>query len=122
MRANAAPYVELPEADGNLREHGSGTKLPPGFDVPGENRQHKVLNYHIPALRKNVSASIKRSGSDIFCVSCKNEHHFNGAEPICIILSDQNFPPLLPTDSNMCCVILRLEDCFLSEQPGILKE
>jgi hypothetical protein len=47
---------------------------------------------------------------------------FNGNLPLVLFLTDQWFPPSLPTDEERCCVITRLEDCLLSEFPGLLKE
>jgi hypothetical protein len=40
----------------------------------------------------------------------------------CVIISDQHFPPALPAAEKRFCVVLRLEDCMLNKQPGILKE
>jgi hypothetical protein len=79
-------------------------------------------NFHIPTLRKNVSSSVSRTDAGLLCITCVGEHSFSGQDPICVIISDQNFPPALPTDEKRCCVVLRLEDCMLNEQPGILKE
>jgi hypothetical protein len=82
-----------------------------------------VKNYHIPAMKRNVSTNIIREGNEIRCVTCKNTHVFTGSEPVCVILTDQNFPPALPTDKmELCCIVIHLEDCFLSELPGLLKE
>jgi hypothetical protein len=55
-------------------------------------------------------------------VSCTANHLYDGASPVCLILSDQNFPPALPAIEGQCCVIIRAEDCLLSELPGMLKE
>jgi hypothetical protein len=89
-----------------------------GFDVNGDDRQFRVVNYHIPALKKNVSTSLKRADGELHCVTCKVEHSFSGNEPF----ADQCFPPSLPTDEKRCVVVIRLEDCLLYEQPGLLKE
>jgi hypothetical protein len=94
----------------------------PGFDLQGDDRQYRVANFHIPAFKRNVSASVRRCDEGIFCVTCEKEHCFNGNDPICVFITDQNFPPSLPTEDGRCCVILRLEDCLLTEQPGVLKE
>jgi hypothetical protein len=51
----------------------------------------------------------------------KNQHDFSGTEPFVLIISDQNFPPALPSDEKKC-VIIRLEDCYLNELLGLLKE
>jgi hypothetical protein len=94
----------------------------PGFDLPGDDRQFNVNNFHIPSLKRNVSASIRRGDEGMFCVTCSEEHCCNSDDPICMFITDQAFPPSLPSDEGRCCVVLRLEDCLLSEQPGILKE
>jgi hypothetical protein len=81
-----------------------------------------VNNYHIPAFKRNISSSVKRRTGGIFCVTCEDEHDFSGPELFVVFITDQNFPPALPSYENRCCVVLRLEDCLLSEQPGVLKE
>jgi hypothetical protein len=73
-------------------------------------------------LKKNVSSSVSRWDEGIFCVSCDENHDFNVDKPFVVFITDQNFPPSLPAGETRCCVVLRLEDCLLSEQPGILKE
>jgi hypothetical protein len=122
QRANATPYVELPLVDGNRRKSAQCCRLQPGFDIAGDDRQHSVTNFHIPSLKKNVSASVTRDKDDLHCVSCNSSHSFSGTEPVVVILTDQNFSPSLPAQNTQCCVILRLEDCLLSELPGVLKE
>jgi hypothetical protein len=76
----------------------------------------------VPTLKKNVSSSVRRREDGIFCVSCDEEHDFNDNNPVVVFITDQNFPPSLPSHEHRCVVVLRLEDCLLSEQPGILKE
>jgi hypothetical protein len=36
--------------------------------------------------------------------------------------ADQHFPPALPVSTVLCTIILRLEDAFLFELPGLIKE
>jgi hypothetical protein len=108
--------------DGNRRKSAYCCKLQPGFDISGDERQHSVNNYHIPSLNKNVSASIARKKDELHCVSCDTPHSFSGPEPVVVILNDQNFSPMLPSSKKQCCVVLRLQDCLLSELPGVLKE
>jgi hypothetical protein len=122
LRANSHPYVELPSITGDRRTDVNPCKNLPGFEIVDDDRQYEVKNFHVPEYKKNVSSNISRDGAEIFCVTCAKQHRFDGAEPICLILTDQNFPPKLPTDKEHCCVIIRLEDCFLSDLPGILKE
>jgi hypothetical protein len=58
----------------------------------------------------------------VYFVTCEAEHSFNGNQPLVLFLTDQSFPPSLSTDEQRCCVVIRLEDCLLSELPGLLKE
>jgi hypothetical protein len=121
-RLNSVPVKELQTIDGNRRKQAVCVKPLPGFEIAGDDRQYSVSNFHIPTMKKNVSASIQRKESGLYCVTCKNQHDFSGPEPFVLIISDQNFPPALPTDEKRCCVVIRLEDCYLNELPGLLKE
>jgi hypothetical protein len=122
QRANASSYVELPTVEGNRRKSATCVKIQPGFELKGDDRQHRVYNYHIPALCKNVSASVARKEDELWCVSCNESHSFNNNDPVVVILTDQNFSPMVPATDKKCCVVLRLEDSLLSELPGVLKE
>jgi hypothetical protein len=51
-REKANPSVELPTVDGNRRKSAKCLRLPPGFNLKNDDRQHSVNNYHIPALKK----------------------------------------------------------------------
>jgi hypothetical protein len=104
QRANASAYVELPTVEGNRRKTATCVKIQPGFEIHGDDRQHQVNNYHIPALRKNVSASVARKEDELWCVSCKDSHSFNGNDPVVVILADQNFSPMIPATEKKCCV------------------
>jgi hypothetical protein len=121
-RQKENPFVELPAPDGNRRKAATCSKPLPGFDIGGDDRQYNVVNFHIPSMKRNVSSSVRRGEEGIFCVTCDETHSFNINEPICVFITDQNFPPSLPSADGRCCVVIRLEDCFLSEQPGLLKE
>jgi hypothetical protein len=119
LRANAQPTAELYSITGDRRGSAvvNHNKLTPGFELKDDERPHTVKNFHIPAMKRNVSTNIIRKGNEICCVTCKNTHVFTGSEPVCVILTDQNFPPALPTDKmELCCIVIRLEDCFLSER------
>jgi hypothetical protein len=96
-----------------------------GFDVPDDDRQFQVVNYHIPALKKNVSTSVKKlteGSSQLACVTCPEQHFFTGSEPVVVIISDQHFPPSLPSNCGQCTVVIRCEDAMLFELPGLLRE
>jgi hypothetical protein len=96
-----------------------------GFDVPEDDRQFQVVNYHIPALRKNVSTSVNKlteGSSQLVCVTCPEQHFFTGREPVMVIISDQHFPPSLSSNCGQCTVVIRCEDAMLFELPGLLRE
>jgi hypothetical protein len=122
QREKANPFTVLPTVEGNRRKMAECVRSLPGFDLPNDDRQHGVSNYHVPALKKNVSSSVRRDDGGTFCVTCGEEHEFNDNVPFVVFLTDQNFPPSLPSDEQRCCVVIRLEDCLLSELPGVLKE
>jgi hypothetical protein len=122
QRERANPYTELPKIDGNRRKQAECVRSLAGFDLPDDDWQHGVSNYHVPSLKKNVSSSVRRGEEGIFCVTCDSEHEFNSNMPFIVFLTDQGFPPSLPSDEQRCCVVIRLEDCLLSELPGVLKE
>jgi hypothetical protein len=121
-REKTNPYRELPTIEGNRRKAATCSKPLHGFDISDDERQFKVVNYHIPSLKKNVSSSVRSRDGELFCVTCNQEHSFGSDEPFCVVITDQMFSPSLPTDEKRCVVIVRLEDCLLSEQPGLLKE
>jgi hypothetical protein len=122
QREKANPFVELTTVDGNRRKQARSIRPLPGFDLPDDDRQYAVSNYHVPSLKKNVSSSVRRSEEGVYCVTCEEEHSFNGNQPLVLFLTDQSFPPSLPTDEHRCCVVIRPEDCLLSELLGLLKE
>jgi hypothetical protein len=62
-REKANPYVELPTIEGNRRKLATCAKPGAGFDVVGDDRQHKVSNFHIPSFKKmlvQVSGGVMR--------------------------------------------------------------
>jgi hypothetical protein len=121
-RAKSVPYTELNRVEGNRRKQATSIRPGPGFDIAEDDRQFGVSNFHIPLLKKNVSSSLKRTEGELYCVTCEHQHDFSGQEPFCVILTDQNFPPSLPSSEKCCVVVIRLEDCLLNELPGVLKE
>jgi hypothetical protein len=96
-----------------------------GFEISNDERQYMVANFHIPALGCNVSASVRKmdpAHTELICTSCEERHTFTGNEPVSIVITDQHFPPVLPSGSGFCTVILRCEDAMLHELPGLLRE
>jgi hypothetical protein len=124
LRVNSQPTTELHSITGDRMGSGvvNHNKLTLDFELKNDERQHTVKNFHITAMKRNVSTSIVREGNEIRCVTCKSFHAFTGSEPVCVILTDQNFPALPTEKMELCCVVVRLEDCFLSELPSLLKE
>jgi hypothetical protein len=52
QREMANPFVELTTVDGNRRKQARSIKPLPGFDLPDDERQYAVSNYHVPSLKK----------------------------------------------------------------------
>jgi hypothetical protein len=62
----------------------------------------------------------------MMCLACSQTHSIaekiRSGSPILIILSDQNFPPILPAKEGNCAIIVRVEDGLLSDLENILLE
>jgi hypothetical protein len=113
---------ELPAVTGNVRTANLPRGLVPGFENSDDDRHLGVRNFQITELNKNNSASVADDDRKLACVSCPVKHVFDGSNPVCLILTDQNFPPSLLSVEGQCCVIIRTEDAYLHELPGLLKE
>jgi hypothetical protein len=102
--------------------YGSG-----GLSVPGDTRPFSVQNYHCAEKGLNMSLTLKKpaagAADELQCVACPNAHGFAGrvagGSPIVFILSDQNFPAMLPASGGNCAVIFRVEDGLLSDLEGV---
>jgi hypothetical protein len=51
-REKMNPYVELPTVEGNRRKSATCGKPLTGFDLPKDERQYSVNNFHVPSLTK----------------------------------------------------------------------
>jgi hypothetical protein len=125
MRMGAQKTAKLGQVGGITRVVTNTPSGLAGFDLPEDDRQFQVVNYHIPALRKNISTSVKKVSEDssqLICVTCEEKHFFTGKEPVLVVLADQHFPPSLPSSVGQCVVVMRCEDAMLHELPGLLKE
>ena len=122
-RANSRVEKVLGEV-GNIKREKSRAVQCGSFVVQDDERSGMVRNFHIPALKRNTSASVHReqAGGPLLCTSCTERHQIDGTAPICIVLADQNFPPTLPTTEGLCTAILRIEDGILGELPDSLVE
>ena len=115
--------TRLPNSYGVNRVPAVGSGPPGGLAIEGDMRPFNVQNYHSNEKGLNVSFSIARpeAGSDsLNCLGCAVTHSFGVrmAEkglPILVILSDQNFPAVLPSEGGLCPVIVRVEDGTLGE-------
>ncbi len=94
------------------------------FIVQEDYRAENVKKFHIPALKRNTTSSVHREGQGerLLCTACDEKHCIDGTQPLCIVLTDQNFPPCLPVTEGICTVVLRIEDALLSELPDLLAE
>ena len=65
------------------------------FDLPGDERQQLVQNFHCIHDKTNVSMSV--NPKDLVCLTCPEKHAFirigSNPPPVCIALTDQSFPP-----------------------------
>jgi hypothetical protein len=61
---------------------------------------------------RNISASMDPEGLD--CLVCKKKHNIGesieASSPVAVVVSDQNFSPVLPPDDGNCVVVVRVED------------
>jgi hypothetical protein len=96
-------------ADAELKIH--------GFDVKGDTRQFVAKNFHDTKGGRNISASIDPEGLD--CLVCEKKHNIGDSieagSPVAVVVSDQNFSPVLPTDDGNCVVVIQIEDGRLFE-------
>jgi hypothetical protein len=95
-----------------------------GFNVKGDTRQFVAKNFHDTTGGRNISTSCGPEGLE--CLVCEKRHNIgNNIEagtPVAVIVSDQNFLPVLPTDDGKCVVVIRVEDGRLFELESIFKD
>jgi hypothetical protein len=102
-----------------------------GFEVKDDQRQFRAKNFHDARGGRNVSSSLELEG--MLCLACEKQHSLSERmereEPVALVLCDQNFPPILPTNDGRCISVIRIEDGRLFELektfaeilPGIIK-
>jgi hypothetical protein len=94
-----------------------------GFDIESDSRKFAVKNYHRLDVGRNISASVT---VDLGCLACASPHsireELGTGNAKVIVLSDQAFPPHLPTDDGRCVVVIRVEDGVLSELVSVFKD
>jgi hypothetical protein len=93
----------------------------PGFMVAGDERQFAAQNYHVTDGGRNVSTSV--SAGDLRCLPCGLRHSYResiaGGSPVVVVLCDQSFPPILPSNNGNCTVVIRIEDGLLFEMEKV---
>ncbi len=57
---------------------------------------------------------------------CEKKHNIGesieAGSPVAVVVSDQNFPPVLPTEDGNCVVVIRVEDGRLFEIENVFKD
>jgi hypothetical protein len=89
--------------------------------VAGDERQLAAQNYHVTDGGRNVS--ISASAGDLRCLACGLRHSCRESiadgSPAVVVLSDQSFPTILPSNNGNCTVITRIEDGLLFEMEKV---
>ncbi len=79
-----------------------------------------MKNFHRTDVWSNVSVS---AGADLLCLACGTGHSYKEKittnEPVVIFITDQSFPPMLPSRMGNCPLIIRVEDGLLREMEGV---
>jgi hypothetical protein len=86
--------------------------------MPGDDRYKLSHNRSVVGKKQNMSFSFDPSTMTCYSCSGRGGHSVNGGEENkrqCFILSDQNFPAVLPCSNGECVKILRIEDGSVAE-------
>ena len=106
-------------------------KAPSGLLNQGDQRCFRVQNYHSVEKGLNISLSVRRPtpGTEdlLECTGCPAAHSLAGRMrenglPILVVLSDQNFSPVLPAVEGCCPAVIRVEDGTLQDITGVFLE
>ena len=116
--AGVGPYSRKSVETGTGYSSGS-------FDLPGDEKQQLVQNFHRIHDKTNVSMSF--NPKDLVCLTCPEKHAFirigSNPPPVCIALTDQSFPPLITANmSESCIAVLRVEDGKLSDLDTLFRD
>jgi hypothetical protein len=114
-RESAAEAPQLGAISGYSRGSGGSSRRDLGFLVEGDHRCFVAKNIQRTDTMQNVSLSVT---ADLRCLACGSSHSYRDSlaagKPLVVILSDQAFPPILPSGDNNCIVIivgLRTANC-----------
>jgi hypothetical protein len=87
-----------------------------GFLISGDGRGFAVSNFHRTDVSRNISIS---ATADCDCLTCGRTHSYKDSvakgKPLVAALSDQAFPPMLPSSRGDCVLVIRVEGGLLTE-------
>jgi len=95
----------------------------------GDSRCFLVQNYHCATKGLNISFSVRKpehkAPDELACLACPSGHSHaararDSGLPFTVIVTDQNFPPLLPAADGDCAIVIRVEDGSLSDLESVL--
>lgn len=124
--------VRLGDTFGTRRKiSDSSVAIQGGFLDTKDKRNFRAQNYHCTEKNLNVSFSVAKPDSGatdgIDCLACTDPHSFydrmaNKGLPVLIVMSDQNFPAILPAKEGLCPIIVRVEDGTMADLLSVFYE
>ena len=102
-----------------------------GLVASGDMRSFRAQNFHSTEKGLNLSFSVARPDSGVSdslgCLACDTDHSLaekmkEKGLPVLIILSDQNFPAILPMLDGLCPIVIRVEDGTMADLAGVFLE
>ncbi len=94
-----------------------------GFNIQNDHRQMSAKNFHRVDVGRNISTSLS---VDLGCLACAVPHSIKegmgAGRAQVVVISDQSFPPILPTNDGQCVVVVRVEDAALSELVSVFTD
>jgi hypothetical protein len=112
MRADNA--VTLGGLGTDARVGGARRRPDSGFNIQHDHRQHSAKNFHRVDVGRNISTSLS---VDLGCLACAVPHSIRegmgAGRAQVVVISDQSFPPVLPTTDGKCVIVVRVEDATL---------
>ncbi len=108
--------VSLGGVGGDTRIGGERGRPDNGFNIPNDHRQMSAKNFHRVDVGRNISTSFS---VDLGCLACSVprsiKEGMGAGRAQVVVVSDQAFPPILPTVDGRCLAVVRVEDAALSE-------
>jgi len=88
---HALPGIGPFTRSGEVGSKGTTTFACGSFDAIPDKRLGEVIKVHSVSRKSNYTLSF--DPEKLMCTACKIEHPVIGKNPVCIVLTDQNFPP-----------------------------